>query len=99
MTDREELPAGVLLEVRNSTRYYVDQCVTLTTKDPEYPELAFEVTVTGSVSSYEPKPTTPRLHFSSHATQSTRKQWELVKRLGDQAWDEYEKRFPVSSKE
>ena len=90
----EELPGGVQLEARSSTTYNVERYVTLKAKDPEYPDNWIEVTVSGSVSSYKPEPMTPKLQFSSHPMWS-RKQWELVKRLADQAWGEYEKRFPT----
>lgn len=95
--DEEVLPNGVRVEVRNQTRYHVDKSVTLRVEDPEYvhPGPAMEVTVTGSVSNYEPKALPPKIQFASHLScGASRKQWELMKRLGDQAWDEYEKRFP-----
>jgi hypothetical protein len=89
----DELPDGVQIEARDKTTYNVERYVMLKAKDLEYPDNWIEVTVSGSVSSYKPEPMTPKLLFRSHPM--TRKQWELVKRLSDQAWGEYEKRFPT----
>lgn len=36
----------------------------------------------------------PRLHVASPPLPWTREQWLLVKQLADQAWDEYDRRFP-----
>jgi hypothetical protein len=96
--DEYELPGGMRLEVRNNTTYNVERCVSLKASDPEHPDNAtFEVMVTGSVGSYKPEPTTPRLQLPSHLASfgCTHKQWELIKQIADQAWSEYEKRFPT----
>ena len=58
-------------------------------------KMPIEVSVSASVSTYKNEPAPPRMGFSSHLMMMSRKQWELTKRLGDQAWDEYEKRFPT----
>lgn len=98
---REELdlPDGVKLEVRSSHRHHIDQTVTLSARDPDghggVTSMPIEISVSASVSTYKNEPAPPRMNFSSHLMMMSRKQWELTKRLGDQAWDEYEKRFPT----
>lgn len=87
------LPDGVRVEVRNSHRHYIERSVTLTSPDPEHDSNRIEVSVSASVSTYEPYARTPTLQFSAHPWW-TRRQWEEAKRLGDRAWDEYERRFP-----
>jgi hypothetical protein len=97
--DEYELPNDVKLLVRNETTYSVQRSVSLTAKDPEHTDNPpIDVQVSGSVGSYKLEPTAPRLHVASHLVTfgMSHKQWELVKRLGDQAWQEYEKRFPVA---
>jgi len=90
MTDK------VQIEVSDKTTYNVDRSVRLQSPDPEHPDNEpIVVSVGGSVCSYKPEPEPPRLQFSLRIPVLTRKQWELVKRLGDQAWIEYEARFPV----
>jgi len=89
------------IEVRNETRYYTDRFVVLKAKDPEDPFIAssenppIEVRVGGTVSSYNPAggAAPPALRLTPNLSCLTRKQWDLVKRLGDQAWDEYERKF------
>ncbi len=92
----EVLADGVRLEALDRTTHRVDRTVTLSAPDPECDDFSgrtIEVTVGGSSSSYEPQPARPSVRFSVMPSCS-RRQWELVKRLGDQAWSEYEERFP-----
>jgi hypothetical protein len=87
-----ELPDGARLEVRNSHRHVIDQTVTISAPDPEWDNQRVEVVVSGSVTTYEPRPRAPTISFGSHPDW-TDKQWALVKRLADQALAEYQKRF------
>jgi len=90
--EQRSLPSGVQIEVRNETRYNVERSVSLKSPCPEHPQnMPIEVAVGGSVSSYKPEPEPPTVRLPSCSL--TRKQWELIKRLGDQAWNEYEERF------
>ena len=52
------------------------------------------VTVTVGIS-YEDRVRPPMMRSNQSYAMWSRKQWDLVKRLGDQAWDEYERRFPT----
>lgn len=91
----------VAIEVRDQTTYHVDRSVTLKAKDPDAIagmvtlSQTIEVTVGGTGSSYNADARPPTLKTNQVHQMWSRRQWELVKRLGDQAWEEYEKRFPM----
>lgn len=89
----ESLADGVQLVVHDQHRHYIERIVTLTAPDPVHVNNHIQVSVGSSVSTYEPKPGSPTIQFVQQPWW-TRRQWELAKRLGDQAWDEYERRFP-----
>lgn len=93
----EHLEDGSRIVVRDEATHTVHRSVNLAAGDPDYPGCGPPLedidVVVSSVESYDGNNREPRIGMGRLAYGMSRKQWELVKRLGDRAWSEYERRF------
>jgi hypothetical protein len=97
MTD-PKLPADVRVETFHVADHHLtERILDMTTPNPEtvLGGATIDVTIDGTIDSRNAGMQMPMIILGQHRL--TRKQWEQVKRLGDLAWAEFERR--VSDKE
>lgn len=89
--------------VTDETACVIDRCVTMYAFNPGPKNAACPIVVSVGLHVHAAPPELaaqllteeqPNLRLQGVTWEFTRKQWEALKRLGDQAWAEYEKRFP-----